>query len=51
VLVELAETAGVDLEDVHSALNDKTLREEIRRQFSAAQQQGLTGVPTFAYGG
>ncbi len=51
VLIELAEVAGIDAEEVHSALDDETLREELRRQFSEARTQGISGVPTFAYDG
>ncbi|AKU08607.1 MULTISPECIES: DsbA family oxidoreductase [Haloferax] len=51
VLVELAESVGVDGEEVTSALGDETLRSEVRERFSEAQQHGVTGVPTFAYEG
>ncbi|MFC6824400.1 DsbA family oxidoreductase [Halopelagius fulvigenes] len=51
VLVELAEDAGVDAEEVRSALDDENLRAEVRQKFTEAQQQGVTGVPTFAYDG
>ncbi|QIO21832.1 DsbA family protein [Haloarcula sp. JP-L23] len=51
VLVELAEEAGVDADEVRSALDDDSLRATVREQFTAAQQQGVTGVPTFAYDG
>ncbi|ELZ55290.1 MULTISPECIES: DsbA family protein [unclassified Haloferax] len=51
VLVELAESAGIDGEEVASALDDETLRAEVRERFSEAQQHGVTGVPTFAYEG
>jgi predicted DsbA family dithiol-disulfide isomerase len=51
VLVDLATEVGVDAETVRSALDDETLRAEVRQQFSAAQQAGVTGVPTFAYDG
>jgi len=51
VLVEIAEAVGVDPDDVHSALDDDSLRQTVHEQFSAAQQQGITGVPTFAYEG
>ncbi|RDI72491.1 DsbA family oxidoreductase [Halopelagius longus] len=51
VLVELAEDAGIDAEEVRSALDDENLREEVRQRFTEAQQQGVTGVPTFAYDG
>jgi predicted DsbA family dithiol-disulfide isomerase len=51
VLVELAAEAGIDAETVRSALDDDALRSEVRERFTAAQQQGVTGVPTFAYDG
>lgn len=51
VLVELAEAAGVDGDEVESALDDETLRSEVREKFAEAQQHGVTGVPTFAYEG
>ncbi|SFG48830.1 Predicted dithiol-disulfide isomerase, DsbA family [Halopelagius inordinatus] len=51
VLFELAEDAGIDGEEVRSALDDENLRAEVRRKFTEAQQQGVTGVPTFAYDG
>lgn len=51
VLVELAEEAGIDGEEIRSALDDDALRQELNEQFVRAQQQGVTGVPTFAYDG
>ena len=51
VLVELAAEAGVDGDEVRSALDDDALREEVRARFTEAKQQGITGVPTFAYDG
>ncbi|WP_411964032.1 DsbA family protein [Haloferax sp. YSMS24] len=51
LLVELAESVGVDGDEVESALDDETLRTEIREQFAEAQKHGVTGVPTFAYEG
>jgi predicted DsbA family dithiol-disulfide isomerase len=51
LLVELAEDAGVAGDEVRSALSDEALREEVRRTFDEASQQGVTGVPTFAYDG
>jgi len=49
VLVELAAEAGVDGEDVRSALENDDLRAEVRDRFEAAHQRGVTGVPTFVY--
>ncbi|SFR54474.1 DsbA family oxidoreductase [Halogeometricum limi] len=51
LLVELAEDAGIDGDEIRSALSDENLREEVRAKFTEAQQQGVTGVPTFAYEG
>ncbi|MDS0294395.1 DsbA family oxidoreductase [Halogeometricum luteum] len=51
VLVELAAEAGVDGDEIRSALDDDALRGEVREQFTEAKQQGITGVPTFAYDG
>ncbi len=51
LLVELAVEAGADGEAVRSALEDETLREEIRERFSEAKREGVSGVPTFAYDG
>jgi predicted DsbA family dithiol-disulfide isomerase len=51
LLVDLAVAAGVDGDEVRSALDDETLRDELREQFAAAQRAGVTGVPTFAYDG
>ncbi|QLG29359.1 DsbA family oxidoreductase [Halorarum halophilum] len=49
VLVELAEEAGVEGDEIRSALEDETLREEVRERFTEARQRGVTGVPTFVY--
>lgn len=51
LLVELAADAGVDPEEVRSALEDDTLREEVSGLFDEARRRGVTGVPTFAYDG
>jgi predicted DsbA family dithiol-disulfide isomerase len=51
VLVELAEECGIAADEIRSALDDDTLRGEVREQFTEAQQMGVTGVPTFAYDG
>jgi predicted DsbA family dithiol-disulfide isomerase len=51
VLADLAADVGVDPEEIRSALDDETLRERIEAEWSTAQQQGVTGVPTFAYDG
>jgi len=51
VLAELAADVGLDPEEIRNAIDDDGLREELTQQFSVAQQQGVTGVPTFAYDG
>jgi len=51
VLVDVAEEAGLDASIVDEALEDDELRERVREAFADAQEQGVTGVPTFVYGG
>jgi len=51
VLADIAESVGVDPERVHELLDDESHREAVYEQFQRAQQQGVTGVPTFAYDG
>ena len=51
LLVDLAESVGVDADEVGSILDDETVREEVRERFTVAQRHGVTGVPTFAYDG
>lgn len=49
VLVDLAEQAGIDGEEIHEALEDETLRENLEVAFEQAARKGVTGVPTFVY--
>jgi predicted DsbA family dithiol-disulfide isomerase len=49
LLVDLAAAAGVDGDEVRSALDDETLGDEVREAFRAARERGVTGVPTFVY--
>ena len=52
VLASLAAEAGVDdADEIRSALDDDELRAEVTDLFEAAHEQGVTGVPTFAYDG
>ena len=51
VLADLAADAGVDPDAVRTALDDEDLRADVRRQFDAAREAGVTGVPTFVYEG
>ena len=51
VLADLAVGAGADGDDVRAALDDDDLRDEVTALFEDAHEQGVTGVPTFAYDG
>ncbi|HMB49073.1 MAG TPA: DsbA family protein, partial [Natronoarchaeum rubrum] len=51
VLADLAAEVDLDSTEIRDAIDDDGLREELTQQFSVAQQQGVTGVPTFAYEG
>jgi predicted DsbA family dithiol-disulfide isomerase len=51
VLADLADDVGLDPDEIRDAIDDETLRAEVTERFTAAQQQGITGVPTFAYEG
>jgi len=51
VLVALADSVGIDGEEVRSALADDGLRKELHTKFTEAQRRGVTGVPTFAFDG
>jgi predicted DsbA family dithiol-disulfide isomerase len=50
VLADCAEAAGLAPGVVDDALDDEALHARIDDLFDAARQQGVTGVPTFAYG-
>ena len=50
VLAALAESVGLDGTEIREAIDDEDLRSDLREQFQAAQEQGITGVPTFVYG-
>ena len=50
VLADCAEAAGLDPSVVDAALDDEALNARIDDLFDAARRQGVTGVPTFAYG-
>ncbi len=51
VLLDLAGDVGIDADEISAALDDGTLRDELTDEFVAAQQAGVTGVPTFASDG
>lgn len=49
LLTSLAEDAGIDAEEIERALTDSALRTTVQNEFQAAQNMGVTGVPTFLY--
>ncbi|QSG15260.1 DsbA family oxidoreductase [Halapricum desulfuricans] len=51
VLADIAEEAGVDGDEIRQAVADEERRDRLRERFTDAQQDGITGVPTFAYDG
>ncbi|EMA67520.1 thioredoxin [Halorubrum aidingense JCM 13560] len=51
VLAEIADSVGLDGEEVRSAVADEDRRDRLRERFVDAQRDGVTGVPTFAYEG
>ncbi|MFB6188982.1 MAG: DsbA family protein [Halapricum sp.] len=51
VLADLADDVGLDPGFVREAVDDEAVREAVFEEFEAAQRQGITGVPTFAYDG
>lgn len=51
VLAEIADSVGLDGEEVRSAVADEDRRDRLRERFADAQRDGVTGVPTFAYEG
>jgi predicted DsbA family dithiol-disulfide isomerase len=51
VLAALADECGLDGDEVRTAVADEQLRDRLRDQFTEAQQNGVTGVPTFVHDG
>lgn len=50
-LAELADSVGLDGGEIRTVIQDEELRDRLREQFRQAQQNGVTGVPTFVYDG
>ncbi|WP_436347092.1 DsbA family oxidoreductase [Natronorubrum sp. FCH18a] len=50
VLADIAETVGLPVDEIRSAIDDDGLRTELEDRFSMAQRRGITGVPTFISG-
>ena len=51
VLAAIATESGLDADEVRAAIDDSAREAALEEQFSAAQQSGVTGVPTFVYEG
>jgi predicted DsbA family dithiol-disulfide isomerase len=51
VLAEIADETGLDGEEIRTEVADEELRDELRVEFTEAQGDGVTGVPTFVYEG
>lgn len=51
VLADVADEAGLDSDEIRTAVTDGALRDRLRERFTEAQRNGITGVPTFTYGG
>lgn len=49
VIVECAETVGLDGDEIRTAIDDDTNRDRLGEQFVSAQRKGITAVPTFVY--
>ena len=50
VLCSLADDVGLSGDIVRTALEDDARRKRLEEGFQAAQERGVTGVPTFVYG-
>lgn len=51
VLSDIAESIGIEGDEIRDAVTDDQLRDSLFEKFTEAQQDGVTGVPTFAYDG
>ncbi len=51
VLETIANSVGLDSDEIRTQLQNSELRDELFARFQAAQEQGITGVPTFTYEG
>jgi len=51
VLVELAESAGLDGAEARKVLTERTFSDAVDEDWNKSRQYGVTGVPTFAAGG
>jgi predicted DsbA family dithiol-disulfide isomerase len=51
VLADLADEVGLDGDNIRAAIADERYRERLHEEFTEAQEEGVTGVPTFVYDG
>jgi predicted DsbA family dithiol-disulfide isomerase len=51
VLGDLAEDVGLDGSEIHAALTDETVHDQLIEAFEAARAAGISGVPTFVFDG
>ncbi|GAA0652520.1 DsbA family oxidoreductase [Salarchaeum japonicum] len=49
VLADVAESVGVDGDEIRDAITDETLEAELEDRFEDATDVGITGIPTFVY--
>jgi predicted DsbA family dithiol-disulfide isomerase len=50
VLVDVAQEVGLDADEARQAIASDELDDELEDRFAASHRDGVTGVPTFAYG-
>ncbi|WP_053947249.1 DsbA family oxidoreductase [Halolamina sediminis] len=51
VIADVAESAGLDSEEIRKAATDEEWADRLEAQFQSARDRGVTGVPTFAADG
>ena len=51
ILVDIANSLGLNGEDLRQALSDHRYQDRVTEQVQEAHQIGVTGVPTFVAGG
>ena len=51
VIAEVAESVGLDGEEIRQAATDEEWADRLEEQFQQARDRGVTGVPTFAADG
>ena len=51
VLLELARTAGLDVDAAKDVLENRTCKDAVDADWNKSREYGVTGVPTFVAGG